>query len=72
MGYLEDKTLRLKYIINADDLTLNMNAGLDHKLEQKEVKEEEENDGITDFEKKVVKKRNKCAKKRNLAYKLLC
>lgn len=63
MRYLKNEAPCFKNVIDADNLTLSFNTSLDYRPKQKEAKEEEEDNGVTDSKKKAVKKRNKHTKK---------
>lgn len=79
LEYLEDGAPRFKDITNADNLTLSVNTCLDCRLKREDEQEEEpkkEKDNgspkVTDFEEKVMKKKNKRAKKRKAQLASFC
>lgn len=75
LRYLKDGASHFEDVIDADNLTLSVNAGLDCRPEREDKQEERKDDKspkVTDSKKKAVKKKNKYMKKRKVRLPNLC
>lgn len=75
LGYFKDGVPHFEDIIDMDNLTLSLSAGLDCRLEQEDEREEKEDNGCLkdmDFKEEVVKKKNKRTKRKKTQLTIFC